>query len=379
MKSGQLAAGDVLLNRYEIIRFHTSGSMQDVYFAFDHALNRQVILKAPKDKVKDKRFGRGATMGARVNHPNVAATFDYYEDENITFMIEELIHGCDLAKRLQQDFFFLDPALAAHVIHHIVRALREAHRVGICHRDLKPSNIMVSDDYALSSIKLTDFGIAKMAESEIDAEMKLFGKNTATLTTSSTLLGAIPYLAPECWVDWKSAGQPMDIWALGCIAFELLAGSPPFGTGYPAIGRVTQVQRDGNVTLTKPSWFGTHGVSAKLEDDLWVILMSCLEVAPNKRPTAAEVLKMCDSLCYATPARTTGVVTQYPGSYSSGGVGKFGHIREDQTGADHFFHISAYYGKVHPTPNQRVSFSVYPGAPRPRLSPVLLLNVATGA
>ena len=90
-------------------------------------------------------------------------------------------------------------------------------------------------DDALSAIKLTDFGIAKLAESQIGAEMDLFNRDDSTLTSSKTLLGAVPYMAPECWTDWKSAGQPSDVWALGCIAFHLLDGNPPFGSGRSAL------------------------------------------------------------------------------------------------------------------------------------------------
>ena len=159
-------------------------------------------------------------MGARVGHPNVAATLDYVEEGANRCLVEEFIEGKDLGRRLASDFVFLDPSLTAWVVHNIAKGLQAAHKVGICHRDLKPSNIMTSADGHMDIIKLTDFGIAKLAEKELEAEIEKFEQDENTLMSSSTLLGAVPYLAPECWSDWASAGQPADIWALGAIAWQ---------------------------------------------------------------------------------------------------------------------------------------------------------------
>jgi eukaryotic-like serine/threonine-protein kinase len=374
VNTAHLSPGHVFLGRYELLGFHAAGSMQNVYIAFDRALNRKVILKTPNGKVKDRRFKRGAEMGARVNHPNVAATFDYYEDNTITFLVEEIIAGTDLAQRLARDFLFLDPSLAAHVIHHIARALHEAHRVGICHRDLKPSNVMVSADNALASIKLTDFGIAKLAENELAAEIELFGTDESTLTTSNTLLGAIPYLAPECWDDWKAAGQAMDIWALGCIAYELLYGSPPFGAGKPAIAKVIRAQQLGKVSISQIPWFGKHPNTLQLETGLWTLIESCLAIQPAGRPSAADVVRTCDAFCYAASPRHTGIIAEFPKPTRSGSKGNYGDIRDDKSGTLKFFHGSDYFGSSVPTAGQRVCYCIYPGTPKPRLAPVLHLR-----
>lgn len=364
----------VLIDRYKIERFHLAGGMQEVYLCFDQALNRHVVVKTPKIGINDRRFKRGAEMGARVNHPNVAATFDYFEDDSLTFMVEEYIPGQDLGKRLETDFHYMDPSLAAHVIHHVARALHEAHRVGICHRDLKPSNIMTSIDASLNVIKLTDFGIAKLAESEIAVEMERFEKDSSTLTSSNTLLGAVPYLAPECWDDWKAAGQPMDIWALGCISYQLLTGQPPFGTGKQAIGNVIKAQQQGQVTLRKPDWFGKHANTALLEKDLWKIILSCLQIEPTSRPTAANLILTCNTLCYATKSRRIGIIDEFRVPYASGYKSNTGYIQDSETEDRWFFHGSDFFGVKRPEAGQRVSFSVYPGVPRWRSSPVLLLR-----
>lgn len=369
----RLKAGQLLVDRYEIINFHAAGGMQEVYYCFDRTLERYAALKTPKAGVKDRRFRRGAEMGARVNHPNIAATLDYYEDEELTFLVEEFIPGLDLGYRLANEFFFLDPYLAAHASHHIAKALHEAHRAGICHRDLKPSNIMTSADPSMGSIKLTDFGIAKLAEAEIAAEMELFTEDESTLLTSNTLLGAVPYMAPECWDDWKKAGMPMDVWALGCVIYHLLAGVPPFGTGRMAIMNVAKYQA-GSYSVSKPAWFGTHPDTGELESNIWDIILKCIAVNPDDRPTAEDILKEFNSLTYATSARRIGRISCYPMVYQTGGTATAGFINEDVENESRFFHVSNFYGVGLPIKGQKVCFSSYPGIPSPRSSPILLLR-----
>ncbi|MEM5431843.1 serine/threonine-protein kinase [Cupriavidus oxalaticus] len=354
--------------------FLAAGGMQEVYVCFDRTLEREVVVKTPKAGIKDRRFRRGAEMGARVHHHNVAATFDYYEDADLTFLVEEYIVGVDLGRRLETEFVFMDPSLAAHVIHHIAKALHEAHSVGICHRDLKPSNVMTSADASINVIKLTDFGIAKLAESEIAAELELFEQDQSTLTTSNTLLGAVPYMAPECWEDWKNAGQPMDIWALGCVAYHLLHGTPPFGSGRQAFMNIAKLLSGGPLQLARPTWFGTHKNTEALENGLWGIIEACIQVNPAARPKAEDVMRMCQQLCYATAIRKIGTITEYPGTYSNGNRGDFGRITDDVARRRWFFHLTEFFGQDSPEQGQRVSFSVYPGVPHDRSAPVLGLR-----
>lgn len=97
--------GMFLLDRYKVLNYHAAGGMQEVYKCHDVKLDRIVALKTPKIGVKDRRFKRGAEMGARINHSNIAATFDYFENEDITFLVEEFIDGIDLSKSFQATFF----------------------------------------------------------------------------------------------------------------------------------------------------------------------------------------------------------------------------------------------------------------------------------
>ena len=367
-------AGDVVAGRYRIEAFHLEGGMQEVYRCSDLALDRIVALKTPRDGIVDKRFSRGAQMGARVVHSNVAATLDYVEDSSHRCLIEEFIDGKDLGRRLATDFVFLDPSLSAWVVHNIAKGLHAAHSVGICHRDLKPSNIMTSANGHMDIIKLTDFGIAKLAEMELEIEIEKFEQDENTLTSSSTLLGAVPYLAPECWSDWPSAGQPADIWALGAIACHLLLGKPPFGGGKGAIMKMAQAQIAGKVELPPPEWFGKHQETHILEQELWGLVQSCLQIDPAKRPHADKIVQSCEALCYAAAPRKTGVIETYPITYANGGTASAGFIAMDEGGSA-FFHYGDFFGGgVKPQVGQRINFGLAAGRPKVRCSPVLLLQ-----
>lgn len=366
--------GDIIAGRYRIDAFHLEGGMQEVYKCFDLTLDRIVALKTPRVGIIDKRFRRGAQMGARVVHPNVAATLDYVEENSNRCMIEEFIDGKDLGKRLLNDFIFLDPSLSAWVLHNIARGLHAAHNVGICHRDLKPSNIMTSANGHMDVIKLTDFGIAKLAEMELEVEIEKFVQDESTLISSNTLLGALPYMAPEAWGDWPNAGQPADIWAFGAIACHLLLGAPPFGVGKGAIVQMVQAQMKGKVELNAPEWFGRHLETNLLEQQLWELVRRCLQVDTSLRPTAEEVVKYCESLCYSAAPRRTGVIEDYPLEYGNGSVARAGFIRMDD-GEKAFFHSENFFaasGK--PQVGQRVNFGIAAGRPKERCSPVLLVK-----
>lgn len=365
---------DLVANRYRVLNFHLAGGMQEVYRCFDVTLKREVALKTPKEGVIDKRFNRGAQMGARVNHPNVAATLDYVEDNGTRCLVEEFANGEDLGRRLNKEFFHLDPSLAAWVIHNVAKGIQAAHKVGICHRDLKPSNIMTSSDASMSIIKLTDFGIAKLAESEIQVEMDKYEQDENTLTSSSTLLGAVPYLAPECWSNWPGAGQPMDVWSLGAIACHLLLGKTPFGGGAQAIMKMAQMQHAGLVSLSQPSWFGKHPNTASLENELWNLILQCLQIDPGTRPTADTIVEICEAMCYSAGERRTGVINTYPLRYANGNKSTSGFIVPDGAFNSLFFHGTDFYGELGPTAGQRVSFCAFAGVPKPRCAPVLLLK-----
>lgn len=186
--NGPLAPSDVIGGRYEVHKYLGEGGMQFVYVARDQLTGRLVALKTPKNKSATKRFRRSAVVAAKVNHPNVAKTLDYLKINNQRYLIEELIEGKDMKAALLEDATFLDPYLAAKVLHHLAKGVAAAHHAGVVHRDLKPTNIMVVGDYSLTELKITDFGIAKMAGEELQEAVE---GGEHSMTTSQTAVGAL--------------------------------------------------------------------------------------------------------------------------------------------------------------------------------------------
>jgi serine/threonine-protein kinase len=347
--------GFTLIGRYRINRFRAEGGMQQVYEALDLSFDRTVALKVPKNTSAEKRFARSAQMSARVNHSNVAKTLDYFEENQRSYLVEELVGGTDLGASLSDTFAVFDPHLAAHVVHHIARGAAAAHHAKVFHRDLKPSNVIVSDDPGLTVVKITDFGIAKMAEQEISDAFK----DEHTLTGSSTAMGALPYMAPEMIETPKTATLPADVWAIGAILYRLLAGVPPYGVGLSAVPKIVQANLP-----PKPILLDRLKQFEPLSGELWGIVQACLQKDPASRPDADTLMKMCSQLCYSHSPRRTGTIETF-----GTGTGNWGSIRADD-GAAIFFHAHSFYGQK-PEAATRVNFSSFPGLPRERAFPVL--------
>lgn len=353
--SGPLPAGDVIGGRYEIERYIDEGGMQFVYAAKDRLSGRIVALKTPKNKSATKRFRRSAVVAAKVNHPNVAKTLDYVKEGDNRYLIEELIVGADLSKALLKRTNFLDPYLAAKVFHHMAKGLAAAHHAGVIHRDLKPTNVMVVGGYSLSELKVTDFGIAKMAEEEL---VEAAEGGDATLTTSQTAVGALPYMAPEAIDTPKEVTQAADVWSLGAMIFHLLTGQQPFGSGLRAVQKIMAAEKP-----EPPGFVLRNPQFAPLAGEVLDMAWACLQKDPTARPSADDLVRRCGQLCYTAASRSEGVVKRV--DYE-----KYGFISSED--GDAFFHMDSVFG---PPPKlkvgDRVLFSAYEGGGSPRAYPVL--------
>jgi len=346
---------DLLGSRYLIIDYIGEGGMQEVYLAIDQTFTREVAVKVPKNLSAEKRFFKSAQTSAKVNHPNVAKTLDYFVENEREYLVEELVRGHDLSKRIDSDFYYLDPHLAAHVIHHLAKGLAASHHAGVFHRDIKPSNIMVSDDPSMSTIKITDFGIAKLAEEEFN---EIDGREDS-ITGSKTVLGALPFLAPEMIDAPKTAGFAADIWALGAILYYLIEGEYPFGTGLKAIPNILKAEYTNfSVAYLKKPIF------RPISNEIWEIVKSCLQLDPALRPTADQLVSLCENLCYTSAGRSVGRIAQF-----QDGTGNWGFIAQDN-GDRVFFHGQNYCG-IRPEITGRVNFSKYIGEPHARACPIL--------
>lgn len=352
--TGPLLSGNVIGDRYEVRHYIDEGGMQYVYAALDRLTDRMVALKTPKNNSAQKRFRRSAIVAAMVNHPNVAKTLDYVREGDRRFLIEELIEGEDLSKALFQRTRCLDPYLAARVFHHLAKGVAAAHHAGVVHRDLKPSNIMITGGYSIDSLKITDFGIAKLAGEELEAAA---AGGSESLSMSQTAVGALPYMAPEAIETPAEVTTSADVWSLGAMMFHLVCGEPPFGIGLRAVNKILAVEH-----AAIPQFVTANPQFKPLAQQVVDLALACLVRDPKKRPSADELVKMCGSLCYnAAPRREGSIKSIYYGAY--------GFIRTDQ--GDAFFHMESVYGPERPTVGNGVLFSSFDGGGAPRAYPVV--------
>lgn len=354
--SDVLGTGELVDGRYRVEKYLAEGGMQYVYVAFDETTNRKIALKTPKNESAQKRFRRSAVVAARVNHPNVAKTLDYIEYNGRTFLVEELIEGEDLKSALLSRCNFVDPYLAARLFHHLAKGVAAAHHVGVVHRDLKPTNVMITGGYNVESLKVTDFGIAKMAKAEMEEAIE---GGEHTLSASATAVGALPYMAPEAIDTPENVGLPSDIWSLGAMMFHLLCGEFPFGSGLRAVPKIIAAE------LPKVPEFVLDKYQFKpLAKEILEIIYACIQKDPEKRPTADALVEQCDSLCYTVSARMIGRV--YDFRYNS-----WGFINGPQ--GDVFYHKKSVYGPL-PVEGDEVVFSSYESEQSPRALPILRLD-----
>ncbi len=349
--------GHVVDTRYELLRFIGEGGMQYVYEARDNVIGRLVALKTPKNRSATKRFRRSAVVAARVNHPNVAKTLDYLRVDEQRFLVEELIQGKDLASALLKDAGVLDPYLAARVFHHLAKGVAAAHHAGVVHRDLKPTNVMVTGGYNATEIKLTDFGIAKLAEEELEAAAE---GGEETLSMSQTAVGALPYMAPEAIERPKEVSKPADVWSLGAMMYHLITGKPPFGMGLQAVRGIltSEVPSAPPFVLNSPQF-------KPLADQVLRVALDCLKKNAEDRPTSDQVVRSCELFCYSVTSRESGTVKRI--NYR-----EHGFIAT--ASGDVFFHMDSVYGPERPKVGDAVVFSRHSGHPSDRAYPVMKLR-----
>lgn len=351
--NGPHASGDLIGGRYRVINYIAEGGMQYVYKAYDNTLQREVALKTPKNSSAEKRFKNSAIVSARINHPNVAKTLDYLEDKGMYYLIEEHIDGADIDKVFLKTIKYIDPYLVARIFHYLAKGLSASHHVDVVHRDLKPTNIMVTGDFQISSIKITDFGIAKMADEELAAAAE---GGDASITMSQTALGALPYMAPEAIETPRSVGKAADIWSLGAMMYKILTGKTPYGSGLKVVHKILEAKQP-----TFPSFVSANAQFSVLAGQLITLILQCVQKDPSDRPSADDLVSQCGDLCYPIAKRFIGTIREI--RYNS-----WGFISLD--GEDVFFHLDSTYGE-RPNEGDTVMFSKFQGQGAWRAHPVV--------
>jgi eukaryotic-like serine/threonine-protein kinase len=258
------------LAHYEITSHLGSGGMGDVYQATDTKLGRSVAIKLlpeafSHDADRAARFEREARVLASLNHPNIAAIYGIEEASGRKFLVMELVGGEPLAERIVRGPIPVEETL--NIAKSICQAVEAAHEKGIIHRDLKPGNVMVGSDAA---VKVLDFGLAKITTS---AEVGAAPSTWPTMISMmpGTILGTAAYMSPE-QVSGKEADRESDVWAFGCVVYEMLTGRRAFQGG-----SFTEVLA--NILKSEPEWHrlpdGSEGVHR--------LLRRCLQKDPKSR------------------------------------------------------------------------------------------------
>jgi len=249
------------LGPYEIVAPLGAGGMGEVYRAKDVRLERTVAIKVlPADLSASpqsrQRFEREAKTISQLSHPHICALHDVGREGEIDYLVMEYLEGETLADRLLQGSMPLEQTLRYGV--QIADALEKAHRQGIVHRDLKPANVMITK----SGVKLLDFGLAKTFERSLDAtgreqtaaaQHPMAGRNLTALPTAltqeGTILGTFQYMAPE-QVQGKEADARTDIFALGCLLYEMATGKKAF-SGTTQASLISSILRDEPLPISR--------------------------------------------------------------------------------------------------------------------------------
>ncbi|MDG1264882.1 MAG: protein kinase [Ilumatobacter sp.] len=228
------ATPTIIAGRYELQRRLAQGGMAEVWLAIDRTLDRKVAVKWLKptlatDPIVAERFRREAVAAASLSHPNIVAVHDVFEQDGRQAVVMQLVDGKSLRQLLDTQNR-LSPELTCHIGTAVAMALDNAHEAGFVHRDVKPGNIMITPD---GRVLLTDFGIAK----------GLHGDGNDDLTSDNIMMGTAKYLSPE-QVRGKKLDGRADLYSLGLVLYECLAGRVPFLGETDADTALARLQRD---------------------------------------------------------------------------------------------------------------------------------------
>ena len=294
-------APGVRLGPYEISAQIGVGGMGEVYRAVDTNLNRPVAIKVlPESVASDAdrlaRFQREAQVLASLSHSNIASIYGLERAEGITALVMELVDGPTLADRIAQGAIPIDEALT--IAKQIADALEAAHEQRVIHRDLKPSNVKIRSD---GTVKVLDFGLAKALDPSPAVGSSFSMSPTITtpaMTQMGLILGTAAYMSPE-QARGKAVDRRADIWAFGCVLFEMLSGQRAFDAEDVSLTLARVLERDVDLSRLPPD------LPARVRQ----VLALCLRKDPRQRIGDIHDVRLALEGAFETPSHAETVVT----------------------------------------------------------------------
>ena len=273
--------GAILGGRYHLGAKIGTGGMADVYAAVDELLGREVAVKMMRpDLARDEnfleRFRREAQNAAKLNHPAIVAVYDTGqtppEDGSVPYIVMERVQG-ETLRDIVQEYGKMRLTDAAAIMSQVLEALHFSHEAGIIHRDIKPANIMITNTGA---VKVMDFGIARA-----------LSDSSSAMTQTAAVIGTAQYLSPE-QARGKSADSRSDIYAAGCVFYELATGQPPFSGESPFSVAFQHVQD----APPAPSTVEGMHLSHREADSLDAIVLTSMAKNPDDRHADAKEMAL---------------------------------------------------------------------------------------
>ncbi len=284
--------GTVISGRYRIVDLIARGGMGAVYLGEHVHMHKRIAIKILHPENDDQpeivaRFEREAVVGAHVRHPNIASATDFGKlDDGAYFLVLDYIEGKNLGDVIREGP--MPVARVVRIAKQVAGALAAAHELGIVHRDMKPRNIMLDANMVPM---LIDFGFAKMSVDKLPLTGSRGDARPASrLTGVGVIFGTINYLAPESAHGMDAVDERADLYALGVIMYEMLAGKHPFNSTDP-------VEMFNHHRMTPPPPFSVRAPGVNVPPEVDVIVRKLLEKDPYERyQTAKELVEALESL-----------------------------------------------------------------------------------
>jgi len=269
--------GDIIADRYRVVAPIGQGAMGTVYRAEHVQISKVMAIKLLHRELQQNpenvaRFHREAESASRLNHPNTVHVFDFGRTKSGSlYLVMEYVDGDDLAKVLDKDGP-MPFGRVAYLCAQVAGSVEDAHAAGIVHRDLKPENVVIAEGRDGETAKVLDFGLAKLFEGTVEAQV----------TSSGTIVGTPYYMSPE-QIQGQELDGRSDVYAIGAIMYECVVGKPPFEAPNP----VGVLSKHLSEEPLRPSARSPLSVPAEADE----IILRCLEKDPDRRYQTAEEVR----------------------------------------------------------------------------------------